>query len=172
VTPSRDSRGDLLTSLLGDNLDDFLRVEDQLPSLADALAESHEDDPFGAEPETNVARGLAAEALRTRGIRAGEALQAVLDHIEAARDKLDGIDGDAWTRVDRVAGVFAEALSFVEEAAVAVDDDGLPVDPGTAGGDLPVHAPGWRPSDFRAADAAADEPPTPEEQAMMGDDQC
>jgi len=159
-----ESSGDHLANLLGADYAAFARIEDQLPSVADALAESYEDDPlglddddlFGAEPETDAARGLAEKTLRAHGIRAGEALQATLDRIEVVRDRL-GADPDLRERAERVAGVLAEALSFVDEAAVAVDDDD----------DLPVHAPGWRPSDLRAAVEAADEPP-----AMMGDDQC
>ena len=130
--------------LSGADLADFLRVEDQLLAL--------EDD---AESDTEVASGLAEGALKEHGDGASNHLLALLERFEAARDQER--DTDLWVRVDRVAGVFADALNLVDE------HDGC----------------GWkkvdgRPSvshfglDFEAALTAADEPPRAAAKHMTG----
>lgn len=106
MTPSRDSRGDLLANLLDDDFDDFLRVEKQLLALGD---------DFDAESDTALASDLAEGALRDHGDGASNTLLAQLERFEKVRDRLDG-DTDLWVRVDRVAGVFADALNLVDEA--------------------------------------------------------
>ena len=100
--------------------------------------------------DDEAAHAVAHRYGADHGSEAWGILDGLLSRMEQARDKLDG---DEWLRVDRVAGVTAEALSFIEDRELRWAD-GDNEDRKIA--DEPP--PGWRRSDITRAFAFSDEP--------------